>query len=100
MKINTQVKRGYKIEYEPVIEAVKKLAAHCKNMESKSLSLNKSVPISHEAIISKNYEKTREITERMIKEIQNAEFELVELLQSCENFALKIERTQNIKFPM
>ena len=100
MKINLAVRRGYKIEYESVIEDVKKIKSYCEKMEDKAHNLNKSVPSCHEEIISKNYEKTREITGAMLKKIANAEFELAELLASCEAFADKVERTKNIRFPM
>ena len=62
MKINTAVKRGYNIDYEAVIQDIKKIKAHCERMEYKADTLNKSVPSCHDEIISVNYEKTREIT--------------------------------------
>ena len=100
MKINTAVKRGYNIDYEAVIQDIKKIKAHCERMEYKADTLNKSVPSCHDEIISVNYEKTREITEQMLKKINIAEEELAELLESCQKFADKVELTKRIRFPM
>ena len=98
MRIRTAVKNGYKINPSAMLEELQRLKKYCERLEFKADMLRKSVPPSHSDIVSVNYEKTREIVERMLKTVNASQIELGELISSCEAFSEKIERIKKIKF--
>ena len=101
MKIKLSVERGYNIDYYAVYDEISRLVFCCKRMETKAESLKISVPSSHQDILSVNYNKTRAISERIIKKLNDAEEELDELLKSCKQFAEKIQSTiDDVVFPI
>lgn len=99
MKITTQVRVRYRIDYEKVLEFTSRLKGHCQVMQEKAMKLKKSVPEVHDQICSDNYNKAQAIAERMLKEIGEAEMHLDELLDSCSKFAKKVQETHTIAFP-
>ena len=96
MKIRQSVEFGYDINYKAVWEACTDLLKKCKDMQGVADMFNKNVPVSHAEIVSVYYDRTREIAASILKKVERAYFELVELIGSAEGFATKIDIVNNV----
>ena len=91
MRINTNLDSFHIMSLNDIYDAVHKTKKQIEELESLGMFICQKIKSCRDEFSSNNYERVQKATENFIKKLHASQFELLELVKSCEEIIEKIE---------